>query len=164
MTPPNDTPERETLRVTRLIRAPRSKVFDAFVTPEIRRKWWFPEEGMECDLCEIDARPGGRYRVNMKDPRGEELREYVCSGEFLEVDSPVRLVFSWTWDHELAEATDPADVQTRVTVELREVAEGTEVVILHEQIRDDEERAGYEMGWNGCLGSLERAFAAEQVR
>lgn len=153
-------PEHESLRIRRWIRAPRQRVFDAFVRPELRRKWWFPEEGMTCGICEIDARVGGNYRVAMNDDRGAESREFICTGSFEEVDAPRKLVFTWTWQHELDSAGDPADVRTRVTVELEEANGGTDILITHERIRGADDRRGYAQGWNGCLLSLERALSA----
>jgi len=139
------------LIVTRTIRAPRQRVFDAFIKPELRRQWWFPEEGMVCDVCEIDARPGGRYRVNMKDARSDETKEWCCTGQFEELVGNERIVFSWTWEH--AET-----LTSLVTVELTEADGGTEVRIVHERLEDDADRAGHEQGWVGCLASLARAI------
>ena len=50
-----------TLDMTRVVRAPREKVFDAWVVPELRRQWWRSKPGALCTLCEIDARQGGRW-------------------------------------------------------------------------------------------------------
>lgn len=151
------------LEVRRVIRAPRQKVYEAFVNPDLRRRWWFPEEGMRCDLCEIDARVGGSYRVNMKSGAGAEEKEFVCRGSFEELSEPMRLVFTWVWEHELTDDAPEKDVETRVTVELHEIidAEGsrTEVVILHERFHAGQDPAGYEYGWRGCLESLDRVLS-----
>ncbi len=149
---------RESLQIRRTIRAPRQRVFDAFVKPELRKLWWFPEEGMVCDRCEIDPRIGGSYSVNMKHGQGEQLKEWSCTGEFVEVDEPTRLVFSWVWDHARESATDLEQVTSVVTVDLRDVDGGTEVSIRHDRLIDAQDAAGHLEGWEGCLASLARAL------
>ena len=144
------------LVVTRILRASRQVVFDAFVIPELRRLWWFPERGMHCDACEIDARPGGKYLVSMRNP--EIDKSFVCTGKFLELVPPERLVFTWVWDHERKPRVPPEEFTTQVTVELADVDGGTELRILHERFHRPAERDGYAQGWLGCLDSLERVL------
>ncbi len=160
----NASPRYRRLRISRLIHAPRQRVFDAFVVPALRRRWWFPEEGMRSDHCEIDPRPGGRYRVSMNDDRSEEPKEFVCEGEFLELEEPARLVFTWIWEHERKPGVCEEEITTTVTVELHEADCGTEVVILHEEFRDEAEGKGYAQGWEGCLENLERALGQDSRR
>ena len=54
-------PDTLSVHVSRLVRAPREVVFDAWIKPQIRRQWWLTgrEEGLK--TCDIDARVGGRY-------------------------------------------------------------------------------------------------------
>ncbi len=81
------TSERE-LSLTRLIDAPRERVFGAWTTrlPE----WWGPH-GMTTPTCEMDLRPGGAFRTVMRAPDGTE---YPARGLFLEVVENERIVFT----------------------------------------------------------------------
>src|SRR5207248_2240511 len=61
-------PER-TLVTTRIYDAPREAVYKAWIDPKQLARW-FPPEGFTSPRCEIDARPGGVFRVDMKAPAG----------------------------------------------------------------------------------------------
>ncbi len=152
----NDAPQERPLVIRRTLRAPIERVFDAFVVPELRKQWWFPEEGMACDQCEIDARPGGAYRVRMQAPHLGQ--SFECQGEFHEVDAPRRLVFTWVWEHERSSGVPLEEVTSLVEVDFREVAEGTELRITHSRFPNPGEAEGYGQGWEGCLDSLERSL------
>src|SRR5207302_1346694 len=89
-TPQPDT----TLRITRILDAPREKVFDAWVDPELRKRWWGSSPDDRCSVCEIDARAGGKYRVGMVSSK----RESIAVGEFREFVRPEKLVFTWSWE------------------------------------------------------------------
>ncbi|MGH2663595.1 MAG: SRPBCC family protein [Actinomycetota bacterium] len=58
--------------------------FSFFVDPEKYPSW----QGVR---AELDPQPGGIYRVEME--TGD-----VARGEYLEVDPPRRLVFTWGWE------------------------------------------------------------------
>ena len=62
------------LTMTRTIRAPRQKVFDAFVKPELARKW-FGIRGFTVTRADIDARVGGRYRMTMQPRSGDPYND-----------------------------------------------------------------------------------------
>ena len=71
-------PER-TLVTTRLFDAPRELVYRAWTDPKQLAKW-FPPEGFSSPRCEIDARPGGVFRVDMKAPDGPPFNGQVFPG------------------------------------------------------------------------------------
>ncbi len=152
----------ESLRLTRLIPAPRQRVFDAWVDPAQRMKWWAAGPGMFCDLCEIDARPGGSYRINMKKPADADgpAKEWVCVGEMVEFDRPSRLAFTWSWEHEDEDTPGSAARDTLVTIELRDAGGQTELVLTHERFATRPIRDDHESGWNGCLDHLAQYLAA----
>ena len=104
------------LTVSRVIHAPRERVFDAWVKPELRRQWWLNNRGQPLAACEIDARIGGRYHMEEyydlpDEPKYGANYLWTLDGEFLEIDRPKRLVFSWNVNHM------PPVVNHRVTVE-----------------------------------------------
>ena len=154
-----ESPDTLRVRVSRFIRAPRRRIFDAWLDPEIRRKWWFTDRGSGLTACEIDARVGGRYCLKQigsdsPTPGVDDDFEWIMQGEFLEIDAPQRLVFTWNVNHPGEPITDE-----RVTVEFNEAKGGTEVVITHEGILSTQMRDGTEEGWTKLLELLEPVVA-----
>ena len=68
-------------------------------------------------------------------------------GEYLEIKPPEKLVFTWN---------SPAVQNTRVTVELKDLGDSTEIWLTHELLPTEEARKSHEGGWNGCMVKLER--------
>src|SRR5436189_911097 len=74
--------------MTREFDAPRQLVFDAWTKPELVERWFGRREGWTTK-AEIDLRPGGIYRLRLRDADG---REIVLRGEYREIARPERLV------------------------------------------------------------------------
>ena len=89
-------PER-TLVTTRVFDAPRESVYKAWTDPKQLAKW-FPPEGFTSPRCEIDARPGGVFRVDMQGPKIPPFdgKIFPGPGTFVEVVPNERLVFTMT--------------------------------------------------------------------
>src|SRR6516165_6798903 len=102
-----------------------------------------------------DVRVGGGYRVRFRMLDGTE---HESSGEYLEVVRPDRLAMSWRW----AGGEDPGE--SLVEIDLRAIAEGTELTFTHSRLHDEETRRSHEAGWNGALDKLERHFLASSER
>jgi uncharacterized protein YndB with AHSA1/START domain len=56
-------------------------VFDAWVNPEVLRRWWAAGPDWETPSAEVDLRPGGRYRRGTRDPAPGASRVHVGLGE-----------------------------------------------------------------------------------
>lgn len=82
--------------MTRDFDAPRNLVFDAWIKPELVRRWLLGPEGYSMSVCEIDARPGGSYRFGWRDDTSGE--EMGMGGEYLEVVRPERIVTTEKFD------------------------------------------------------------------
>jgi uncharacterized protein YndB with AHSA1/START domain len=78
------------LSISRLIDAPRRKIFRAWTEPALLAQWWGPH-GMTTPECEMDLWVGGQFRTLMRAPDGTE---YPTMGVFLEIVAPERLVFT----------------------------------------------------------------------
>ncbi len=89
-------PSDREIVLTRVFDAPRPVVFDAWTKPEYLVRWWGPG-GFTLPLCEIDLRPGGRYRFVLKSPDGSE---FPVTGTYLDVVRPKRLVYTDRFDME----------------------------------------------------------------
>jgi len=89
------TVERRTDRevvVTRTINGPARIVFEAFARAELLERWWVPRSmGMNLLSCEVDARVGGKYRLEF-DIGGPEPAAFF--GTYVEVKPYSRL--AWT--------------------------------------------------------------------
>jgi uncharacterized protein YndB with AHSA1/START domain len=57
-----------TLRIERTFHAPAERVFDAWTSEEVMRRWWQAERDWETASAEVDLRIGGEVRVVMRDP------------------------------------------------------------------------------------------------
>jgi uncharacterized protein YndB with AHSA1/START domain len=138
------------LKIVRRIAARPSIVFDALTTPEGIACWWGPDAGPVL-LAETDVRVGGRFRVRFRMLDGSE---HESSGEYLEVARPKRLAMSWRW----AGGEDPGE--SLVEIDLRPIDVGTELILTHSRLHDEETRRSHEAGWTGALDKLERHFLA----
>jgi hypothetical protein len=100
---------------------------------------------------QTDVRVGGRFRVRFRMLDGSE---HESSGEYLEVARPKRLAMSWRW----AGGEDPGE--SLVEIDLRPIDVGTELILTHSRLHDEETRRSHEAGWTGALDKLERHFLA----
>ena len=103
MTSPNNatsSADRE-LVLTRLIDAPRAKVFQAWTDPKLLKKWFAPLPWTTPE-AETDVRPGGKSLIVMRSPEGND---FPNSGVYLEVMDNERLVFTDAY----TEAWKPAE-------------------------------------------------------
>jgi uncharacterized protein YndB with AHSA1/START domain len=139
------------LRLERTFAAPAAEVFAAWTEPEVLRRWWAAQPGWQGAAAEVDLRVGGRYRLAMADPESGAV--HAVGGEYLEVAPPRRLAYTWTWEGDPEEMRGSAG--SLVTVEFRERAGRTDVVLTHTGFDDDHVRDLHGGGWGGCLDNLE---------
>ena len=145
------------LCVSRVIRASRERVFDAWVNPAMRRSWWF-ELIPGSDGCEMDVRVGGTYCMKQvgcgkQIPEHPDDYVWIMNGEFVEITPPERLVFSWNVNHK----EEPV-VNQLVTVVFDEVTDGTKVTLTHEGIVSDQMRGETTEGWTQLLDRIAGLF------
>jgi uncharacterized protein YndB with AHSA1/START domain len=137
----------EGIQVKRALKADRARVFRAWTHPDLMARWFFPGQGWTCEVTS-DLRVGGRWQVLMRDSQGGQHNQF---GEYREILPDSRLVFTWS-------CPDLGVEGSVVTVELRELAGGTELTLTHELPADPNVRRGHEEGWEGCLGNLEKSL------
>src|SRR4051812_19918885 len=94
--------EEVALVVRRVIRAPVTRVFEAWTRPEQVRLWWGPQ-GVSCPTAEVDLRPGGSYRIANLLPDG---RTVWIVGRFERIEPPHELVYSWRIEPVASERPD----------------------------------------------------------
>lgn len=132
-------PSDREIEMTRAFAAPRRLVFAAHSSPEHLKHWWGPR-GFTMVSCEMDFRPGGRWRYVLRKPNG---LEYAFRGEFREIVPPERIV--WTFEFEGA----PGDVavETLTLVERDGITTlTTRSVAASREARDAVLQSGMEAG------------------
>jgi uncharacterized protein YndB with AHSA1/START domain len=140
------TTEKTSLEIKRFINVPRNRVYAAWADPAQLRQWFGPENVRTRDLV-AETRVGGKFRWDLTNPEGEEM---TVQGEYRELQPGRKIVFTWQWqDDETWESHNSI-----VTVELSDVAGGTELRLLHEQLPSEESRDNHNDGWNSLLNKL----------
>ena len=107
--------------------ASADRIYAYFTDPDLMARWFCPNPELPT-TCALDVRPGGAWRVVMGD--------WVVGGSYLQVEPPHRLVFAFDWEHD-------TDGPTTVTVDITPVADGTRLVLTHEELGG----SGHEEGW-----------------
>lgn len=136
------------LKLSRIIRAPREKVFAAWTDPELLKRWWGPGP-VSCPEAYIDLREGGAYRLANLEVNGSIT---WISGHFERVRAPEELVYTWSVSIVPGEPT-------LVRVMFLPHPEGTELVLNHERFALAAMRDMHLQGWGGCLEKLEAMLA-----
>jgi uncharacterized protein YndB with AHSA1/START domain len=140
-----------TLRISRTIKAPRKKVFEAWTAAEQMKQWCAPGE-MTCTLAESELKVGGKLRVHMTAP-GPDGPTHKAIGEYRVVQPPTKLLYTWMW-----ESPEGMSPETVVTMEFHEKGpDTTEVTMVHE-LPNEESKNSHEKGWLGCFDKFERMF------
>jgi uncharacterized protein YndB with AHSA1/START domain len=118
------------------IRARPETVFSYFTDAALYSRWMGSE-------TELDPRPGGVYRVRIP---GRPTVE----GEYLVVEPPRRLVFTWGW----VGSADVPPGSTTVEVTLTREGEATVVRLAHRGLPSEPARAQHAEGWRHYLARL----------
>jgi uncharacterized protein YndB with AHSA1/START domain len=124
------------LRIERTYRAPIERVFDAWTSEEVLRRWWRTERDWDTSDAQVDLRVGGAVRVVMRDPSGKEIGG---SGLYTEVEPPTRLAFTWLWDGQTT--------RTLIELDFSENDGVTTVVFTHRDLWDEAAVRAHEDGW-----------------
>jgi glutathione S-transferase len=101
--------------------------------------------------CEVDARIGGKYRVEM---HGGSGAVHIVTGEFKEISPPQRLVYTWGWLNGAGRGPE-----TVVTLTFAARDGGTDLTLEQSGFLTEEARAQHEHGWNASWPALDAALA-----
>jgi uncharacterized protein YndB with AHSA1/START domain len=127
------------------IDAPPSVVFKFLTDPKKMTRWM----GLR---AEIDPRPGGIYRV---EPNGRD----VIRGEYLEVVTDSRVVFTWGFE---GGGYKVQAGSSRVEIDLTPEGKGTRLRLTHREL-PPEARAGHDGGWSHYLARLKTVSEGGEV-
>lgn len=150
--------KRLDLTLSRLLKAPRAKVWQAWSHPDYLKEWWCPKP-WTTEVLAFDFRPGGAFHTFMRGPGGETSDN---PGAFLEIVPQFRIV----WTSGLGGNWRPVSeswLPMTAYFTFEDEGEGTRysAVVLHKDqaARDQHEQMGFYEGWGICFAQLE-AFAA----
>ena len=146
---PMTAPGTITVRLTRRFDAAPERVFDAWLDPDKAGRFLFATAAGTMVRAEIDARVGGAF--NFTERRDGVDAEHI--GEYLEIDRPRRLVFTFH--------TERGSTQlSRVAIDIVPRGSGCELTLSHEM---DAKWAEYkdrtQAGWTMILERLGRVLA-----
>jgi uncharacterized protein YndB with AHSA1/START domain len=133
--PSTEPSPSETVTASVRIAATPDVVFPYFTDPALAVKWI-------ADAALLDARPGGTFSL---DVRGNPAR-----GEYVVVDPPHRVVFTWG----IEGRGDFPPGSTTVEVELRAEGDETVVTLTHRDLPTVDTRRSHRSGWDEFLGVL----------
>ncbi|MET1064128.1 MAG: SRPBCC domain-containing protein [Arthrobacter sp.] len=131
--------------------APPEEIFRMLTQPTELLKWWGPR-GFKIPEAELNLTEGGRYRFSMTPPEG---KPFHLSGEFLEIDPPWRLVYTFHW-----EEPTPDDRDTVVDLSLGSTGEATLLVLSQGPFLTEERVALHRDGWTESFEKLQAVLGS----
>ena len=142
------TPDNDVVTLEIFIAAPRERIFQAITDPAQASKWWGRKDQYYFNHFNMDLRVGGKWSTTGMSPKNGDL---AVHGEFLEVDPPRRLAYSWS------SSWMPA--VTKVLWEFDSQSNGTLVRLTHSGFAGDANQTqGHSHGWSLVFTWLQ-AFA-----
>ena len=145
------------LVLTRLIDAPRARLYRAWTEPELLKQWFAPNP-YTTPVAELDVRPGGANLIVMRSPDGKDIPN---RGVYLEVVENERLVFTDAY----TKAWEPS-AKPFMTAVVTFADEGGKTRYTAHALhwtaadRKTHEERGFHQGWGICADQL-AALAAK---
>jgi uncharacterized protein YndB with AHSA1/START domain len=137
--------------LTRVLAAPRERVWREWTEPEAFADWFGGSEAdVPLDTLAMDVRPGGAWRATMLHG-GREIR---WRGEYVEVQPPERLVLTFS------DRPEDDDARELVIVTLRDLGDGrTEMVVEQHGHMPPAAYDAARNGWGGFFDRMEERLA-----
>ena len=127
--------------VTQFLDGTPAEIFAAFTDPAIAQRWMWGAAAVN-PLAEIDLKIGGRYRISIDAPPGDDSGwpsdRWAMSGVYIVIEAPHRLVYTLHWEGPVGYNQTGDDIADEVAiVSFEEHNGGTKVVYRHIGIPDD---------------------------
>lgn len=123
--------------------APLNKLFEAWHKPELLLQWLTPGD-IQVTQVMASFTVGGHYRIQMQDSAYHQFR---LSGQYLEIETDKRLVFTWQWEG--------SEQHTTVRLDFSEIRPGTSALTLtHQGFADEKSMRMHQEAWIACLEKL----------
>lgn len=141
-----------TVRLHRVLRAPPTRVYRAFLDADAMAKW-IPPNGFTCTVHHMEARVGGTFRMSFKN--FATGNGHAFGGEYLELvpDALIR------YTDKFEDPNLPGVI--KVTVSLKAVSCGTDLSIVQEGIPDVIPVEMCYLGWQESLAALAKLVEPE---
>jgi len=151
--------------ITRVVDAPRDKVWKVWTEVEHLRHWWGPK-GFAVTHCTVDLRPGGIMHYCLRMPDGGEMwgkfvyreirkpERLVCINSFSDKDGGTTvhpMMADWPREMLTTVSFEEQRGKTRITVQWVPVDASTEI----ERRTFDDGRDSMKQGWSGTFEQLE---------
>ena len=138
------------LIVTRILHAPRERVFRAWTDPTLAVQWWGPKS-YPATFLEMDVRVGGAWHGKLRSVADGTVLTH--RGVFREIVEPSLLSFTFAWDEE-----GERGLETLVTLTFADLGGKTRFTLHQAPFQSDGERDGHGEGWNSAIDRLETAL------
>lgn len=147
------------LIIKRTFKAPIEKIWDAFTTPEILRKWWSPE-GMINSYISVDLKKDGLFRYCFK---GVDKKEYWGRGVYQKISKPNYFSYLDTFTDPECKPVPPSYfgipgdkiIETLAEFEFTAEANNTIVTLTGENYFDEGMTEDMTKGWNSMFDKLD---------
>jgi uncharacterized protein YndB with AHSA1/START domain len=145
------TPDNDVVTLEIFIAAPRERIFQAITDPAQASKWWGRKDHYYFTHFNMDVRVGGKWSTK---GTSSKMGDIAVHGEFLEVDPPRRLAYSWS------SSWMPAVTKVLWDLDSKDDKDnGTLVRVTHSGFAGNLEQAhGHSIGWSLVFTWLQ-AFA-----
>jgi uncharacterized protein YndB with AHSA1/START domain len=153
---PTEDTDRD-LVLTRVLNAPRDKVYQCWTQPELLKQWFAPKPWTTPKI-EADLRPGGGNVFTMAD---EDGNEYPNAGQYLEIVPNEKLVFTDAFTGDWAPSAKPFFTAILTFEDAGEGKTRYTAVARHWTSEDAEthKKMGFHEGWGMCAAQLEELAA-----
>ena len=141
-----------TVRLHRVLPTRPEKVYRAFLEPDAAARW-LPPNGFTCTVDHIDARVGGTFRMSFRNFSTGHSHSF--GGSYLELVPGQKIRHTDKFD----DPNLPGEMITTVT--LREVAVGTEIDVVQENVPSMIPPEACYLGWQESLDHLARLVEPE---
>jgi len=119
------------------IAASPETVWELLVDPDKVTRWIGEQATFE-------PRPGGTYRIGV-------VPGHTARGEFVEIDPPHRLVFTWGWEDDSSVVTPGS---TTIEIVLEPQGDGTLLHFEHSGLLSKDSAESHAHGWDHYLARL----------
>ena len=131
------------------------QVFEAWSNPQALSAWFGPHSHT-CKIEKFDFREGGEYQLRMvplikgENSASHSDKDPICAGQIVQIELQKKIVMTFTW------IENGSDIgETLLTIELYPASGGTDLIITHERLPNNEARKAHADGWQGSLECLE---------
>jgi uncharacterized protein YndB with AHSA1/START domain len=146
------------LVITRMIDAPRDRVWKAWADPERVRQWWGPKH-FTSPVAKSEFRVGGTYLYCMRSPEG---KDYWSTGVFREIVRHERIVYTDSFADEKGRVVpgtyygmgEDFPLEMVVTVTFEERDGKTKLTLTHAGMPGGPHDENAKQGWNETLDKL----------